>query len=98
MPCDTITQVKTVLEAVNVETFRTALQSLGYLTRQTNNLLQWNGGSLNLTSGVLTTRSDREGQEIRQAYSGEIVKKQAARFGWAVKKTSENKYQIIKRG
>lgn len=35
---------------------------------------------------------------IRVSYSAEIIKAQAKRNGWAVKKISANKYQVIKRG
>lgn len=35
--------------------------------------------------------------KVKVAYSGEIVKTAAKRFGWSVKQTSETQFQVIRR-
>jgi hypothetical protein len=35
--------------------------------------------------------------QVRQAYSAEVVKSQARKYGWTLKQTAPFKYQVIRR-
>jgi nitrate reductase beta subunit len=99
MPCYSITQVQLLLEKANVDLLKKALEGLGYLGlhKDGEKRLYWNGGMYNKDSGKLTVREDNRVSEIKKAYSAEVVKAQAKRFGWQLKETGQYKYQIIKR-
>jgi hypothetical protein len=36
-------------------------------------------------------------EQVRQAYSAEVVKSQARKYGWTLKQTAPFKYQVIRR-
>lgn len=101
MPCDTITTVKLELLNANLELLKKAMAETLKIPassiRQSENGLSWSRYSYNKQTGQLTTRTDREGQQIKRAYSGELVKQQAKRFGWLVKETKPFTYEIVKR-
>jgi hypothetical protein len=95
MPCNTITTVSSELKNVNRATLKAALVSLGYNVREASNNLYWQAGSYQ--DGKLTARNDNQIMQVKQAYGRETVKAQAKRFGWTVKQTSDNQFEITKR-
>ena len=98
MPCNTMTRVKLELNNANLELLKKALEVLGYrVYEQTEQVLRWVGGRYDKTSGKLIIDDEKTGNAIRRGYTAELVKKQATRFGWQIKKTGENKFAIIKR-
>lgn len=98
MPCNTITQVRLELQNANIDLLKKALEGLGKLpVKDGEKRLYWQGGNYNKDTGKLTVLDQKFGETVKRAYSAEIVKAQAKRFGWQVKQTSEFKYQIIKR-
>jgi hypothetical protein len=97
MPCWTVTKTKLELKDANIVLLKKALERLGYHPILTGTTLQWEGGEYR--SGRLTIRGangEQKGKEIRQAYSGEIIRSQAAKMGWQVKQTAPNKYQVVR--
>lgn len=99
MPCYTITTVKLELKAANMELLRKAVEAVTKETRiQTEGQkMFWYGGSYDKQTGTLTVRKEEQGNLIKRAYTGEVIKDKAKRMGWQVKQTEEFKYQIIKR-
>lgn len=98
MPCNTLTSVKLALEKANMTLLRKAIESIyGTIYTQTADYMSWPNGSYDRNKGMLTVRSESKGNEIRRAYSTQIVKQQAARFGWQVKSTGTNQFELNKR-
>jgi hypothetical protein len=90
--------VKLELKDASLDLLKKALESLGYrVYDQTEQELKWIGGRYNKADGKLTISDVTTGNAIRRGYTAELVKKQATRFGWQIKKTGENKFAIIKR-
>lgn len=98
MPCFTITTIELQLRDANLELLKNAIKEVtGKDATIYNAAMLWDGGQYQKISGRLVVRDEKTGQNIKRAYSAELVKAQAKRFGWQVKKTDEYKYQIIKR-
>jgi hypothetical protein len=99
MPCDSIITVDLELKNANLALLTKAINKIGqnaYIQLRDNGLV-WNGGSYDKKTGILSVQNEADGKLIKRAYSGEIVKSQASRFGWNIKETSQFKYEIIKR-
>ena len=99
MPCYTITEVKLELKNANLDLLTKAINKVGqnaYVQLRENGLV-WNGGSYDKTTGILSVRNGTDGKLVKRAYSGEIVKAQASRFGWQYKEIKPFTYEIIKR-
>lgn len=99
MPCYTITEVKLELKNANLALLTKAINNImknAYIQLRDNGLV-WSGGSYDKATGMLSVRNEADGKLIKRAYSREIVKSQASRFGWSIKETSQFKYEIIKR-
>jgi len=99
MPCYTITTVKLVLTNANLDLLKKALEGIGYTAVKYGDKLFWKNGSYDKTKGTLSLvkGTEEQGNVIRRAYSTEVLKKNAAKFGWQLKKTQDNKYQLLKR-
>ncbi len=98
MPCWTITQVKLELLNANLDLLKKALESMGHTVYQNGNNLYWQDGMYDKTKDqlVLGNGSEREGNRIKQAYSTEILKSNARKFGWRLKFKGNNHWQVIK--
>jgi hypothetical protein len=97
MPCWTVTTTKLELKNANLIFLKKALERLGYHVFERGGILTWENGEYR--NGNLTMRGangEAEGKKIRQAYSGEIVRAQAARMGWKVQQKGPNRYQVVK--
>lgn len=110
MPCDTRTTVSVALAAADRELLFQALMALGWQPREAGGLIQVyvpNVGAVTITGDKLNIRtysylaSEQKAEElanqIRRAYSVEVVKSQAKKFGWQLKQTSDNKFKAIRR-
>jgi hypothetical protein len=98
MPCDTIVTVKLELKNANLTLLQKVVEEItGRKAYVSGNIVSWGTGSYNKLTSQLTVRSQSDGQQIKRAYSGELVKAQAKRFGWQIKEISQYQYQILKR-
>jgi hypothetical protein len=98
MPCYTITQVKLILNNADIGLLKKALEGMGKTVYQDGlKRLSWQGGSYNKDGGLLTVRDKDKGNAIQRAYSKEVIMTKAQRFGWTVKETGQNKYEVLKR-
>lgn len=99
MPCYSIITVDLELKNANLSLLTKAINNImknAYVQLRDNGLV-WSGGSYDKRTGMLSVRSETDGKLIKRAYSCEIVKSQASRFGWQCKEIGQFKYQIIKR-
>jgi hypothetical protein len=59
------------------------------------------GGFVQYVNGELVISGsgnvDTIREQVRQAYSAEVVKSQARKYGWTLKQTAPFKYQVIRR-
>lgn len=100
MPCDTRYRVTLELKNASIDLLRKAVEqalkekATLYDDQKT---LAWYGGGYNRDTGILTVRNAKEGNAIKRAYSEQMVRAQAQRFGWQVKSLGNNKYEVIKR-
>ena len=105
MPCDTVqtstvewkasTDSKLLFQALEALRLSPRAKTYGSL-----NFIEFRGGTYDPTAGQLDLQArDPEAltKQIKQAYSAEVVKSQAKRFGWLLKETAPFKYQIVKR-
>ena len=98
MPCDSIITINLELKNANLALLTKAINKIGqnaYIQLRDNGLV-WPGGSYDKTTGILSVKNEADGKLIKRAYSGEIVKAQAKRFGWQCKEVGQFKYEIIK--
>lgn len=92
MPCDTVSRAKLALKGdiVIMDTLRHSVESLGHRIRyQDAATLQWDTGSYNRATGIITEKTDASADKIRQSYAAELAKKTLGRFGWQVKTEEE---------
>ena len=98
MPCDSIRSTDIDLGKSDGGLIHAALKEMG-LNPQAytkGGIIYFNGGEFDTRDNVLTLRGSNvqeRTRELKQAYSGEVVKSQAKRFGWALKQSNENKYE-----
>lgn len=108
MPCDQVRTTIVDIAKLDGALLQAALRSLGYeVSMQGEEILfkdlptwrthRYANGKLYL-SGVVET--DRLTNRIKQAYSTEVVKATAKRFGWTLKQDAknQNKFNAIRRG
>lgn len=106
MPCDTIqrSKVSFKLNATDTGLLKTALTSLGYSVGQTHKGLSFskygaNGTFVNgeFKATINGREEDFDVNEVKRAYSKEVVKATSKRFGWNLKETGENQYEVVRR-
>lgn len=98
MPCDTITTMKVNLGNVNFEQLVEALKAMGQTPIVENDLVYFGyGESFNNKTKELRIKSQDKVAEIKKAYSAQVVKSQAKRFGWQLKEIAPYEYQVMKR-
>ena len=101
MPCDTIstTDVKFSMENTNIAMLKTALETLGYAVQHKGETLSFTGSSPagyvrgTFTNGQFSAEvrssswqtGEFDVNAVKRAYSIEVVKQTAKRFGWALK-------------
>lgn len=107
MPCDTISTMGIDLGKVDPELLFKALQALNLSPVKYEQMgrITWDNGYYDLQTKQATIRTSAmqgEGSvesvtaSIKRAYSAEVVKATAKKYGWQLKQTAEFKYQVIK--
>ena len=100
MPCDSIRNIAVQLERSDTATMMAALTALAFAPQQIGDTIEFGRGEwINTKTGQSRLGALRDVNEIRRAYSREIVKRQVKRFGWTLKQNpkDQNQMQIIKR-
>ena len=96
MPCDQISYTTVDIDKMDGPLLVEALHALGYTPTRNGAAIQF--GPHRYEAGRLTFRNMNESaqqalvNQIKQAYSTEVVKATAVRFGWALKPTTKNKF------
>lgn len=105
MPCFTMSIIKVDLEGRNPVLLKSALEAMGYTVQLVDGKLSFRGRS-NETgryeqgtyiAGQLKASATLDIQEVKQSYAASVLKKNAAKYGWELKKTSKYNYQIQKK-
>ena len=100
MPCDTIRTTTVELgSSTNTELLLAALNELGLSAyRQSATIIRFGRGEFfDATTGRLEVATSRDVNEIKRAYSNQVVLAQAKKFGWQLKKVAQNKYAVQRR-
>jgi hypothetical protein len=104
MPCDRIQTAKVTFGLkTNRNLLVKALEELGRNPALQGDWIQFRNGTYNCaTSEFKLTVSAYDNQEeamnqIKRAYSAQVVVSQAQRFGWTLKKVSRFEYEMVKR-
>mgnify|MGYP001601134242 CR=1 FL=1 len=110
MPCDQVRTTTVDVEKMDGPLLIEALRLLGYqagkqgtaiefFTATSRNRHRYENGRLTFANMEAAEQATTINQ-IKQAYSGEVVKATAARFGWELKKNPLNKfsYTAIRKG
>lgn len=114
MPCWTVQTSTLKLENADETLLRAALEKLGFTNIHLNaygarmtadrfsdgvsvKLLQ-DGRVQATASRAAVGTLDKVGSEVSRAYSREVVYSTAKRFGWTVKATGEDEFQVMRRG
>jgi len=101
MPCFTITETEVFFsDKTDPKLIHAALAEMGLNPRISGSFIEFNTGSYNTKTHSFTFRGasgEKHSEEIKQAYSAEVVKAQAKRFGWQIKATSKYEFAVIKR-
>lgn len=98
MPCDQLKLIQLNLDQnTSPEMLMKALESMGLNPVARGNMIYFgNGESYNTTTGQLNVQPGRTVEEIKEAIGGEIVKSQAKKWGYKVKKVGNNQYELQK--
>lgn len=100
MPCYTIQTVSVNLGKANLDLLEQALKVLypNTVYRSAPNRIRFNNGeSYDADTQELKIRSADGAKLIKRAYSAEVVKSQAKRFGWQIKETAPFQFEVLKR-
>lgn len=104
MPCWTIQESRAEFGAnTDRVLFEKALKTMGYRTQITENGVVYfqsestqSGGRLEL-NGTLVMQGDLTVNPFKRAYSAEVVKATAQRFGWKVEEKKPGQFQATRR-
>ena len=101
MPCDQIRITTVELEGADLDTMQRALQGLGYTVshygqglsfqKGFNSAGTYDGHAFSFTRGALDVNT------LKRAYSAEVVRTSATRFGWKVTEKTPNRQFIVER-
>lgn len=99
MPCDTITTVQVELGKMNADLLFSALKEMDLNpTRMINGMILFGDGEWHDPSkGETMLQTWRDASEIKRAYSAEIIKSQAKKYGWQLKQTGKYEFAVTKR-
>jgi hypothetical protein len=91
MPCDTINRFAVSIEKLDPALAKAAIASLGLpysVVYQNGQLIVQGSGSIDMIELA---------RKVKVAYSGAVIQATAKRFGWQIKSTGENKFNIQRR-
>ncbi|HXJ58778.1 MAG TPA: hypothetical protein VNU68_19135 [Verrucomicrobiae bacterium] len=98
MPCHTRITMEVKLEKMNPELLMAALTGLKLGPVLQGNVIRFGRGeSYDIATGKAQLGQRYTVNEIKQAYSVEVVKSQAKKFGWQLTETGPLQYTVIKR-
>lgn len=101
MPCFTVSTIGVVLKVADMDLLEKALRALYgvEVVRMGKDRIRFgrNGESFDKDNQELRVKTQDEAAKIKQAYSAEIVKAQAKKYGWLLKETAPFTYEITKR-
>ena len=109
MPCWTMQTNIVLLDKLDFQTFVDALRNAGHriisekaATREVQFMMKDSGQVLRFVDNQLKGSQSEEvlqqsALQLKQEYSHQVVKAQAKRFGWLVKSTGKNSYEIQRR-
>jgi hypothetical protein len=100
MPCDTITTVSVALGKVDMVLLEKALNVLypNSVYRSGPEMIRFGINEYyDKQAQSLAVRTQDQVAQIKRAYSAEVVKSQARKYGWTLKETAPFQYQITKR-
>jgi hypothetical protein len=108
VPCDTISlsKVSFSLSNTDVEILSTALENLGYKVTMKKGVLHFTSQGYDYVEGTfengqfnvtLDARKKFDIDAIKRAYSREVVRITAKRFGWTLSEESEGVYEARRR-
>lgn len=103
MPC--YSRINTTVEfgpSTDAALLAAALKGLGYTVTQIGKSLsfaKYEGDVITGTyaNGRMTVSGSVDQNAMKRAYSAEVVKAAAKRFGWQVKQTNEVQFQVTRR-
>lgn len=114
MPCDSVQKTSVNLDVADIGLLAAALETLGYqVTMQTAGALRathrdhgdvaYDAAKKSLTTTTRYGQAPQNANEIKVAYSTQVVNKIATRFGWSVNATKATAgeaahFQAKKRG
>ena len=102
MPCFTRTTIQVTVQAMDPDLLKAALVSLGYQVHSNQGSLVASMADrvLSFRNGQVTIRA-RPGivdlNVISRAYSRQVISQAAKRFGWQVKETGQDHFQLTRR-
>ena len=98
MPCDTIQTSTVNLGKLDTGMLMAALTTLGLGPVMVSNVIRFGRGeSYDIATGKMELGSRYSTSELKRAYSAEVVKSQAKKFGWQITETGPYQYQVIRR-
>lgn len=101
MPCDQIRYQQVEYKAANQDLLKAALVRAGYeVTEIGAGLRFWHKTTTqsgSFANGKFTVVEGTDVDAIKREYAAEAVERAQKKFGWAVKKTADNKYRLTRR-
>ena len=106
MPCDTISTVSVKFnQKTDQALLVAALTTMGLSPCVHSEGITFKDGAYIAATGEIQWRQtywnrqnwDAKTAEIKRAYSAEVVKSQARRFGWQLKEVAPYQYEVMKR-
>ena len=102
MPCDSISTVDVEAGKMDAQHVKRALETMGLNPRHTRaGIYDHDKGEYNHVTGAATWRTsamqsdqnpDELTAELKRAYSAEIIKSQAQRYGWTLRTSATDRY------
>lgn len=94
MPCDTVQTSRVDLGKVDPALIQLALEALAASGDILAGTVAYSNGKLQIRGGL---NVDKITRQVKQAYSAELIKSSAKKYGWTIKETSKYKYVVVKR-
>lgn len=101
VPCFTTSRFSIEFSATHFDILEDAAKSLGFRAQRSGDSLTFytSNGSVTVRDGQINL-NDRDRiiiDPLKRAYSKKVLEKAASRYGWALKETASNKFQVNKR-
>lgn len=99
MPCYTMQTMEVQFGAnTSASALMLALKGLHLGPRLNNDVIYFGSDEwINVNTGAAQISAVRDVRTIKRAYSAELVKQQAKKYGWQLKETAPYEFQVTKR-